>query len=73
MPTNKDILSHFIVDHDDFDITIEINVKSGDPELNNYLLMNLSFDVENKFEFFGTPSLHSDNSSKRIILVKKLF
>lgn len=73
MPVNHEILSHFCTDVEDYDYIVEVRVKGKHRTVRNELLLSLSFDVEETdYEFFGTPLVESNTTTRRFIVVKSL-
>ena len=72
MPLNSEIVSKFVIEEEELEYTMEIKIKGPDTSTRRQLLLNLSFDVENKFEFYGTPIVETENMSQRFIVIKSI-
>ena len=55
-----------------YDYVVEIKVKGKDESIRHHLLSNLSFDVDGRqYEFYGAPLVEQNQTTTRIVLVKK--
>ena len=67
---NKDIVSHFHIQHEDCDAILSISFTGKNQEILETLMRSIVFDT-NEYEFIGTLPQPNTNSLKRVVYIRK--
>ena len=70
MPMNRDIISHFHIEYEDYDAIMSITFSGKNQDMLDTLMKSISFDT-NEFEFIGSLPQPNTNSLKRVVYIKK--